>query len=88
MTGGGIRHDQGTDKYLIDAAQTWGPVENKPTGEVMNCVYDLLREMTVDELREFKSQAEVEYLATGNRNYALMAYQCSETYRRLLAGVW
>ena len=79
------RETEETDKYLIDAATGQWPL--KPSGESMNGVYDRLRLMTVDDLREIKRRAEVEYLTTGNRNCAIIAHQCSETYRRWLDGV-
>ena len=60
----------------------------KPSSEEMELLYDMLRQMTADELRQFKNEAVVKYLMTGDSNYALMAYQCIETCSRWTAGKW
>jgi len=58
------------------------------SGEAMNLVYDILRQLTADDLREFRRQAVVGYIATGDTQYALIAYQCHETCSRWAAGTW
>ena len=60
----------------------------QPSGEEMNLVYDVLRQLTADDLREFRHLAVVKYLTTGDSHYALMAYQCMETCSRWSAGTW
>ena len=69
-----------------------GPEETtelgKPGGEAMNIVYDMLRRLSADELREFRNLAMWKYNETGLSDHALIVYQCHETARRWNAGIW
>jgi len=55
------------------------------TCQTMNGLYQIMKGMTVDELRAAREIIEVEQTGEGRR---LLVHCCNETIRRKLSGAW